>query len=66
MYRVIVHRRASRYLKRLPKYQKDRIKNILNQLENQPFDLLGVKHMVGEWDGISQNADWWFSYNLLD
>lgn len=48
---VIVHRHAARYLKRFPSDTKNRIKNILVQLELNPLDQPDIKHMVGEWDG---------------
>jgi mRNA interferase RelE/StbE len=51
MSKVIVHRHAAKYLKRLPRDIKQRIKNILVQLEQNPLDQPGIKHMAGEWDG---------------
>ena len=51
MYRVIVHRRAVRYLQRLPKSQKKKIKNIISKLRHHPLEFSGVKHMVGDWAG---------------
>ena len=51
MTNVIVHRHAANYLKRLPKETKDRIKNILKQLENSPLKYSGIKQMFGEWAG---------------
>ena len=51
MNKVIVHRNAAKYLKYLPKKEKQRIKNILKQLEYNPLAQPGVKHMVGEWSG---------------
>ncbi len=50
MSKVIVHRHAANYLKRLPRDTKHRIKNILVQLEQNPLDQPGIKHMAGEWD----------------
>ena len=47
MSRVIVHRRAAKYLQKLPKVHKERIKNILKKLEESPLELTGVIHMVG-------------------
>ena len=37
MSNIIVHRYAAKYLKRLPKETKNRIKDILKQLENNPY-----------------------------
>ena len=51
MSHVIVHRHAAKYLKRLPKETKDRIKDILKQLENNPLKYSGIKQMFGEWAG---------------
>jgi mRNA interferase RelE/StbE len=51
MSKVIVHRHAVKYLNRLPKETKDRIKEILKELENNPIGQTNVKHMVGEWAG---------------
>ncbi len=51
MSKVIVHRHAARYLNRLPKGTKSRIKEILKELENDPLEQSGVVHMVGEWAG---------------
>ena len=51
MSKVVVHRHAARYLQRLPKDIKQRIKKVLQQLGQNPLDLPGVKHMAGEWSG---------------
>lgn len=51
MSNVIVHRHAAKYLKRLPKETKDRIKDILKQLEDNPLKHSGIKQMFGEWAG---------------
>jgi len=51
MSKVIVHRTAVNYLKKLPKDRKERIKTILKELENNPLDHVNVKHMMGEWAG---------------
>ena len=48
---VIVHRHAANYLKRLPKKNQKRIKDILNQLENDTLEHPDVRHMVGDWAG---------------
>ncbi len=47
MSKVIVHRSAAKYLKRLPQEAKDRIKKILKQLENNPLNYPGIKQMYG-------------------
>jgi mRNA interferase RelE/StbE len=51
MSNVIVHRHAAKYLKSLPTETKDRIKDILKQLENNPLKHSGIKQMFGEWAG---------------
>lgn len=51
MSKVIVHRHAAKYLQHLPAKTKQRVKNSLKQLEQNPLDSPGVKHMVGEWFG---------------
>ncbi|MBX6423911.1 type II toxin-antitoxin system RelE/ParE family toxin [Thermosulfurimonas sp. F29] len=50
MFKVVVHKRAASYLKRLPKDQKERLKKALQDLGHNPFQS-GVKAMVGEWRG---------------
>jgi mRNA-degrading endonuclease RelE of RelBE toxin-antitoxin system len=35
---VIVHRSAAKYLQKLPKNRKERIKGILRELEKDPLD----------------------------
>ena len=51
MSKVVLHRHAVKYLNRLPREAKDRIKEILKELENNPLEQSNVKHMVGEWAG---------------
>ena len=51
MYRVTIHRQASRYLKKLPTPEKENIKESLRKLALDPFQIPNVKHMVGEWKG---------------
>lgn len=51
MSNVIVHRHAAKYLKRLPKETKNRIKDVLKQLENNPLKHSGIIQMFGEWAG---------------
>ena len=54
MSKVIVHRNAAKYLQRLPRETKERIKAVLKQLGQDPKDLPGVKRMAGEWAGYSR------------
>ena len=51
MSKVIGHHRAAKYLNKLPKETKERIKLILKELEDNPLEQSNVKHMVGEWAG---------------
>ncbi len=50
MFRVVVHKRAASYIRRLPREQKERLKKALEELAHDPFRP-GVKAMVGEWRG---------------
>jgi mRNA interferase RelE/StbE len=54
MSKLIVHRQAVKYLQRLPHDTKERIKNILNQLGQDPLKYPDLKHMVGEWAGYKR------------
>jgi hypothetical protein len=49
MSKVKVHRHAAKYLQRLPKDSKKRIKDVLKRLEVTPLEQPDVRHMVGEW-----------------
>ena len=51
MSKIVVHRNAAKYLKRLPEESRTRIKELLKQLEQNPLDQPGVKRMLGEWAG---------------
>jgi mRNA interferase RelE/StbE len=50
-YKVIVHKRAVRYLNNLPESQRKRIKQSLKELENGIAEKKNIKPMVGEWKG---------------
>ncbi|MGB2770603.1 MAG: type II toxin-antitoxin system RelE/ParE family toxin [Candidatus Zixiibacteriota bacterium] len=50
-YKVIVHKRAARYLKSLPESQRQRIKQSLRELEGGITGKVDVKSMAGEWKG---------------
>jgi mRNA interferase RelE/StbE len=50
-YKVVVHKRAARYLKRLPESQKQRIKQSLRKLEDGITDKVDIKAMAGQWKG---------------
>ena len=51
MSKVVVHRNAAKYLKRLPEESRIRIKKLLKELQQNPLDQPGVKRMLGEWAG---------------
>ncbi len=51
MSRVVVHRRAAKYLKSLPQPLQERIKAVLAQLSDAPLSYPGVIHMSGSWSG---------------
>ena len=51
MSKVVVHRHPAKYLQRLPTETRERIKDLLKQLEQNPLDHPNIKHMVGEWAG---------------
>jgi mRNA interferase RelE/StbE len=49
--KVVVHRRASRYLERLAADQKDNVKGRLKALAQDPFGQQDVQEMKGRWEG---------------
>jgi len=49
MSKVIVHRHAVKYLQRLPREAKDRIKDLLKHLEENPLNYPNIRKMAGEW-----------------
>jgi len=51
MYHVVVHRRAARYLQRLPRAQRERLQSLLSDLALEPVRRPDVNPMVGEWKG---------------
>ncbi|MDI6688398.1 MAG: type II toxin-antitoxin system RelE/ParE family toxin [Desulfobacterales bacterium] len=51
MGKIIVHRRAANYLKKLPQDRKNRVKKALEQVGKDPLGFSGVIQMVGEWAG---------------
>jgi mRNA interferase RelE/StbE len=51
MGRVVVHRRAAKYVKSLPNPLQKRIKAALSQLSEAPLDYPGVIRMAGDWSG---------------
>lgn len=51
MSRVVVHKRAAKFLKNLPNPDKTRIKTALSQLAVNPFVYPGLVRMAGDWSG---------------
>jgi mRNA interferase RelE/StbE len=49
--KVVVHRRAARYLQRLPPQEKQRIQAALRELASDPLKHPAVKAMLGAWAG---------------
>lgn len=49
--KVVIHRRAARYLRRLPAGQKETIKSRLRTLEADPPSYPGIQDMKGRWEG---------------
>jgi len=50
-YKVIVHKKAVKYLRKLSDKKKELIKGSLKELEKGNFERLNVKKMYGEWKG---------------
>jgi len=51
MFKVIVHKRASLYLRKLSRPQKEAVKNELEKLKVEPPQNPRVRQMLGEWKG---------------
>ena len=51
MFKIVVHKRAVKYLNKLPSHRKNKIKELLNELCNNPIQYEAVKPMLGEWKG---------------
>jgi mRNA interferase RelE/StbE len=49
--RVVLHRRAARYLQRLPKNRREAIRASLEPLQDTEFPPPDAKKMVGQWEG---------------
>lgn len=52
--KVVVHRRAARYLQRLPADRKEHIKDRLRALAADPSTYPGVQLMKGTWTGYQR------------
>lgn len=51
MSRIVVHRKAARYLASLPRPLRERIKDALVQLSDSPLNYPGLVPMSGDWTG---------------
>jgi len=51
VYKVIVHKRAQRYLNKLKLDQKKKVIKCLTELAADPFQNKNVKQMFGNWKG---------------
>ncbi len=51
MFKIIVHKRALKYLNKLTSLKKNKIKELLTELINDPIQHEDVKPMLGEWKG---------------
>ncbi len=51
MFKIIVHKRALKYLNKLTSFRKTKIKKLLAELINNPIQREYVKPMLGEWKG---------------
>lgn len=51
MSKVVVHRRALRYLGRLSPVEQERVRVVLARLAEDPAAYPGLVHMAGEWAG---------------
>jgi mRNA interferase RelE/StbE len=54
MAKIIVHRRAASYLRKLPENEKKKVKKSLKRLGDNPSNDKWVKNMVGNWSGYSR------------
>jgi len=51
MYKIVVHKRAASYLRRLSAANKERVKNALKTISDNPEAHHEVRQMLGEWKG---------------
>ena len=51
MYKIVVHKRAAKSLKKASDPQITKLKDILIKLANNPHDYPRIKKMAGEWAG---------------
>lgn len=51
MSQVVIHRRAIKYLKSLPQPLRERVKETLTQMAEEPLNYPGTIRMAGDWSG---------------
>ena len=51
MAKLVVHKRAASYLRKLPPDQREKIKVSLRQVRDFPLDCPGSRKMAGQWTG---------------
>lgn len=51
MFKIIVHKRALKYLNKLTSFRKTKIKRLLTELINDPIQREEIKPMLGDWKG---------------
>ena len=54
MSKTVVHRRALRYIRRLPRPEQERVRIALKRLAEEPGAYPGLVHMAGEWTGYQR------------
>ena len=54
MSKIVVHRRALRYVQRLPRPAQERLRAALVRLGDAPDDYPGIVQMAGEWSGYQR------------
>jgi len=60
MDKLVVHKRAAKYLRKLPSEQKEKVKASLRQLRDSPLTYPGNIKMAGKWAGYRRIkiGDW--------
>ena len=54
MLEIVLHRRALRYLQRLPRPERERVREALDRLASGMASYPGVVQMAGEWAGYQR------------
>ncbi len=51
MYKIVVHKRAVRYMRKIPSQELNRIKEAISKLMDWPNPAFNIKQMSGDWKG---------------